>query len=42
MKTYSFPATIEKVEGIDGAFVQVPLDPSEGVWRRSHQGTRNL
>lgn len=27
MKTYSFPATIEKVEGIDGAFVQVPLDP---------------
>ena len=26
MKTYSFSATIEKVEGIDGAFVHVPLD----------------
>ena len=26
VKTYSFTATIEKVEGIDGAFVQVPLD----------------
>ncbi len=26
MKTYSFSAPIEKVDGIDGAFVQVPLD----------------
>ena len=26
MKTYSFSAPIEKVEGIDGAFVRVPLD----------------
>lgn len=26
MKTYSFIAPIEKVEGIDGAFVRVPLD----------------
>lgn len=26
VKTYSFSAPIEKVEGIDGAFVRVPLD----------------
>jgi hypothetical protein len=26
VKTYSFSAPIEKVDGIDGAFVQVPLD----------------
>ena len=26
MKTYSFSAPIEKIEGIDGAFVRVPLD----------------
>ena len=26
VKTYSFSAPIEKIEGIDGAFVRVPLD----------------